>query len=179
MTVCSLVHYDTEPLCKIHYWTKGCTFLPSFVSLLSKQLSALTSLSVSFGPLAEWKCCASSHGACILSMTKWTCERVWNTCSSTAHSGTWAGREKGELLIFHPAEGSLLSLVSGARFWFQLCVPTSFCSGNRAGALDLQARGQKHNKASFFGSMLCTRHGVKDFVSIISFHLKSSKGPMR
>lgn len=83
-----------RPLCKIHYWIKGCTFLSSFVSLLSKQFPALTSLLVSLGPLAEWKCRASSHQGCVPSVTKWARGTVWNARPSAAPSGTWS-RERG------------------------------------------------------------------------------------
>lgn len=82
-----------SPWCKIHYWIKGCSFLSSFGSSLSKQFWALTSLLVSFGLSAEWKCGVCCHWGCILNMAKWACRRVWNICSRTPRSGTWSRRQ--------------------------------------------------------------------------------------
>lgn len=88
-----------------------------------------------------------------------------------------AETERGELLIFHPAQKSWVSLVSGARFWFQFCVSTSLWEvtdqvliwGPEANSITLPSLAE---------SLLSARHWAQGFVNITSFNFSYFGSPV-
>lgn len=161
-----------SPLCKIHYWIKGCCFpfLTSFFAFRT-VFSFDTFISV------LWPCSRMNMlGISSLGLySEWDKTGMWKSMECLFPNPLWGG--------WAPDSPSSRKELGQLGLWGQILVSALFLPlfwevTNQVPLIwGLEAKSVI--KISFTECVLCTRHSAKGFEYIIWFNFNSSKSPVR